>query len=57
MRPPHGAIRRKEEKNMGSKKATNKVSKLHKGKKLEPTKPLLSFTKIGSQYKPQNPEG
>jgi hypothetical protein len=42
---------------MGSKKATNKVSKLHKGKKLEPTKPLLSFTKIGSQYKPQNPEG
>jgi hypothetical protein len=42
---------------MESKKATNKVSKLHQGKKLESTKPLLSFTKVGSQYKPQNPVG
>jgi hypothetical protein len=40
---------------MASKKPTKKVSKFHKGKKLEPTRPLLNFTKIGSQYKPQNP--
>jgi len=35
---------------MVSKKATRK---LKKSKKLEPTKPLLNFTKIGYQYKPQ----
>jgi hypothetical protein len=38
------------EKIMVSKKATKK---LKKSKKLEPTKPLLNFTKIGYEYKPQ----
>jgi hypothetical protein len=37
---------------MVSKKATKK---LKKGKKLESTKPLLNFTKIGHEYKPQSP--
>ena len=45
---------------MASKKATKRVSKLHKGKKLEEQKPLteisLNFTKIQQQYKQQGPD-
>lgn len=39
---------------MKSKKASKK---LKKGKKLEPTKPLLNFTKIEIKYVPQKPDG